>query len=401
MKVLRILLLSLVVLLIVVRIALPWVITRKANAALKELPDYTGRLQDVDLSVLRGAVRLEDLRITSRKGDMAVTIPYIDLDLGWLRLIKGIVVADVVVDHPRVRMLIEKPSEAAEKAKEKGKEAGKEIEKKTGKSLPDLLRDLIPFQLHSFTLRDGVVRFRESGQNIDAEADKDDQKSDNADADEKEQGLEIRLTDLQVQLHNLTNTAKEEGTLFAKGEASAHLMNEGRMDLNLRLNPLAETPTFDMNFEVQKFDLRAINPLLRWQAGVDVTKGQFAMFAEAAAAKGAFEGYVKPVIENLDVLDTKTDKGVLQKAKEAVVGAVAAVLTNPKKERIAAKIPFSGRFDNPDIGLWQAVVTVLRNAFIRALMPKLDRSVDLQEVRRDAEDLKNAKTDKNKDKKKD
>ena len=147
--------------------------------------------------------------------------------------------------------------------------------------------------------------------------------------------------------------------------------------MELKINPIAKHPTFNMDTSVTDVDLVEFNPLLRWQWGVDVHKGLFAMFVEAEAKEGGFRGYVKPFIHDLDMVDERQDrdKSLGKKIKEAVVGAVATVFKNPKTENVASKVPFEGRFDRPDVGTWEAVATILHNALIKALSPNIERSI--------------------------
>jgi hypothetical protein len=382
MKVLKWILIVLVVVLIAVRLALPSLIRDKVNAQLKTIPNYTGHVDKVHLAIWRGAFGLKDFSIKHKDDLTSLTFKNFETRLHWRSLLKKMVVADLVVESPRMRMLVEKPAKAVEESAEKAKDVQKDVKAKTGKSLPDLLSSLIPFRIDRFQLKDGTLRIREKGQDINTEIAKDKAKDKGSEEDEeKEAGLELRVTDINIDVENLTNTIKDTDSLMAHGKVTAHIMDKGKVLMNLRMNPVAEQPTFRMDLAVNKLNLVDLNPVFRWQWGVDVQKGTFEMFSEAAAADGGFEGYVKPFIEDLDMVDLKKDKGAVKVIKEAVVGAVASVLKNDK-EQVATKVPFAGRFDDPKVGIWQAVTEVLKNAFIRALMPSLDRDVSMKELKK-------------------
>jgi hypothetical protein len=102
------------------------------------------------------------------------------------------------------------------------------------------------------------------------------------------------------------------------------------------------------------------------------------LYTEIATREGAFSGYVKPLIEDLDILgrDDKEDP-LLHKLWEGLVGAAGSIVTNPKEDQVATKIPMQGRLEDPDILTWAAVIDILRNAFIRALEPAIDREIDI------------------------
>lgn len=73
---------------------------------------------------------------------------------------------------------------------------------------------------------------------------------------------------------------------------------------------------------------------------------------------------------------------------EGLVGTAGDLLTNPKKEQVAAKLQFKGSLDGPRANIFYAVVDLLRNAFIQALQPSLDQEVDISTVGAQEEEKK-------------
>ncbi len=165
-------------------------------------------------------------------------------------------------------------------------------------------------------------------------------------------------------------------------------MYKGALSLNMKLNPLAEEPTFDLNSKVENTDLTELNDMFKAYGNFDVNKGTFGMYAEVAAKDGKFTGYVKPLIKDLDIVSWKgQDKkdGFFQKVWESVVGGVGELFENQKKGQFATKINFSGSMDNPRTNILQAVVTVLQNAFVRSLQPSIDNQINLAKVDKEGE----------------
>ena len=114
------------------------------------------------------------------------------------------------------------------------------------------------------------------------------------------------------------------------------------------------------------------------------------MYTEVAAKEGRFTGYVKPVIKDLDVLG-KEDRNdnIFRKMWEAITGFAGEVFENQPKEQVATKIPFEGRLDNPEADVWETVINVLENAFIRAIQPSIDNEINIASVDTKKEDKKN------------
>ena len=148
------------------------------------------------------------------------------------------------------------------------------------------------------------------------------------------------------------------------------------------MNPLIKMPTFEISVQLTNVDLVSLNDFLKAYGRFDVARGTFALFASFAAAQGKYDGYAKVFFDDLDVFEWEKErkKNALQIFWHAIVGTLSTVLRNQPKDQLATKIPISGSFEGNDVGIWTAAATLLRNAFIRALVPKLDNSVKLHEV---------------------
>src|SRR5690348_13390381 len=103
-KIFKIIFWILIVALIALRIALPYIIKAQANKKLASLPDYKGHLDDVDLSVIRGRVAFQAIHIKHRAGDYALYIDQFGVNVRWLDLLRGVVVVDTLIERPVVRI---------------------------------------------------------------------------------------------------------------------------------------------------------------------------------------------------------------------------------------------------------------------------------------------------------
>ena len=65
---------------------------------------------------------------------------------------------------------------------------------------------------------------------------------------------------------------------------------------------------------------------------------------------------------------------------ESIVEATGWLLTNRKKDQIATNAEFTGNIDKPDVNTWVVIAQLLRNAFIQALYPALENSINLNSV---------------------
>ena len=149
----------------------------------------------------------------------------------------------------------------------------------------------------------------------------------------------------------------------------------------MKMDALANTPTFDGNAKLIGLNLVNLNNFIDAFAKFDIKQGEISIYTEAAAKNGKITGYTKPIIKNLKVLNWEKDKDKpLKIAYEAVAEAVAWVFKNHNKEQLATRVEFEGNIKNPNIDIWELIGQVLKNAFIHALYPSLENSVSLNSL---------------------
>jgi hypothetical protein len=62
---------------------------------------------------------------------------------------------------------------------------------------------------------------------------------------------------------------------------------------------------------------------------------------------------------------------------EAIVGTTSEILKNQKKDVLATRIPIKGTIQNPQPDITATIVNVLRDAFIKAYLPKIEHSIPI------------------------
>ena len=362
--------------LILVSLLLPNLILTYANKSLANMPDYYGHIDDIDLSIYRGAYQINDMYLnkldekTNRQTEFFKT-RNIDLSIEWQPLFKGSVVGQLKFESPTLIFT-------------KNKTELDDVQKDTN-DFRKLLKDFMPLKVNKFEIINGSIHY------IDPNS---------------TPKLDIFLTQTYVLAQNLTNADEAANTLPATVYAKASAYT-GTMVVNMKLNPLAEDPAFDLNAEIKNSNLVLLNDFFKVYGHFDVNKGNFGLYTEFAAKDGKFKGYVKPIIKDLDVLGPEDRKdSFFQKLWEALAGGVSKVLENPKKDQVATKVAIEGSFESPRTRTLDAVFELLRNAFIRALVPSVDNQITLSSLKDvTKEDKRNLfqklfnKKDKDKDKK--
>jgi len=351
---------SVVVLLVIIRLILPYVVLRLVNDRLTKIKGYYGHVEDIDIALLRGAYQLDSIYINKMDTVTQKQTPFfsageIDLSIEWRALFKGSVVGELVFERPMLTFT-------------KDKVEPKKVVEKDSSSFKDLKEDLMPLQINRVEVNDGIIKYRD---------------------ETSKPKVDIALTNAQILALNLRNSYDSSSALPASVHATANVY-EGDFRLDVKLNPLAEEPTFDLNTEIKETNLVKLNEFFQAYAKVDVNKGRFGMYAEVAAKEGRFKGYVKPLLQDLDILGKEDrDDNILRKAWEGLVGTIGEVFENQRKDQLATKVPFEGSLKKPDTNTWQAIGAVLQNAFIRAIQPSIDQEINLAAVDTESDKKKN------------
>ena len=347
--------LAILALVVAVRLALPYVILHYANKTLEEMDGYRGHIQDIDLAIFRGAYKIDSIylhQVDSASGDETpfLSASMVDLSLEWRSLFKGSLVGEIIVERPRVRFTKEKVEP-------------KDVQKDSS-DFRQVLEDFMPLEINRLEFRNGRLQYVDSTSSPK---------------------VDISMTDVDVVALNLRNSYDSAAILPATIDAQATVY-EGRLDMKMKLNPLAEVPTFDLTAEWKNTNLVKLNEFFQAYAKLDVNTGTFGLFSEVAAKDGYFSGYVKPLLEDIDVLGKEDrDDNILRKAWESIAGTVTEVFENQSEETFATKIPLEGKIEDPDANIIFAILQVLQNAFISALQPSIDQEINLGTVDQEKE----------------
>jgi len=318
-----------------------------ANRTIANLNGYYGHIDDLDVSLYRGAYTLKHIYLdkvdsVSKKETRFFTSRAIDLSLEWRALLHGSIVGKLIFDSSAVYFTKDRT------------ELG-QVKKDTS-DFRTLLNHFMPLTVNRFEVKNGYIHYIDNT---------------------SKPKVDISLKRAHILALNLTNVINKRDELPASVTASASVY-EGTLIFNMKLNPLAKDPLFELNASLQNTNLRLLNDFLKAYGGFDVDSGKFSVYTEMATKNRKFSGYVKPIIRNLKVLGPQNRKDTfLQKVWEVVVSAVASVFKNQKEDQIATKIPIEGSYDNPQTNIFEAIWEVLRNAFIQALMPGIDHELKI------------------------
>jgi Domain of Unknown Function (DUF748) len=344
-------LISVVVLLIIIRLILPYVVLHYANKALANVKGYYGHIDDIDLSIYRGAYIINDIYLNKVDSVSKQQTPFfksrnIDLSVEWGALFHGSIVGKLSFDSPELIFTKDK--------------ADLTDVKKDTTNFSKLLKNLMPLKINRFEVNDGTIRY-----------------ADNTSTPK----VDIALKQTHILALNLKSVIDDKIELPSTVTAQANAY-EGTLSFNMKLNALADNATFDLNAEIKNTNLVLLNGFLKAYGNFDVHRGNFGLYSEMAAKDGKFKGYVKPIIKDLKVVGIEDRHDTFfNKVWEQIVGAAGEIFRNQKKDQVATKVNMEGSFKNPKTKTLDAIWEVLLNAFVQALLPEVDNTISINSVK--------------------
>jgi hypothetical protein len=335
---------------IIARPFLPRVVLWYVNRTLNQSPLYQGKIGDIDLHLWRGAYSIRDVRILKTTGDLPVPLfscKEVDLTVEWRAILHRKVVGQVAMIDPEVNF-VDDPSTS-------GTETG------AGGPWLKMISDLFPFDINSARLENGSVHFRTF---------------------QSQKPVDVYLSKLDVQVDDLTNVNRSVTPLLTTVNVSALAMDQAKLEMKMKLDPFSYKPTFQLDLRLLGLDMTLTNDLVETYGKFDVKHGSFDLVLDVQSQEGELTGYVKPLFRDMVIFDL-TDLQLtnpLHTFWQAAVGGVAALITNYNRDQLGTLIPFTGSLDGPKVNFLATLLNVLRNAFIRAYLPRLEDQSQQQQL---------------------
>lgn len=341
----KVILLILVIVLALIRLALPFVLTSYINHKLAENPALSGKVESTSLSLILGEMRLHDLTIRSNNNDQPkfeMAFPLIDAKLNWARLFRGKVDFELMLQKPTITLLQTVKAKApANKKAVQPAEAWM------------TLRQLIStFPVNAITMQNGAIHYIDKTE---------------------PQAFDLYADKLDIDVKGLRHSANQQQPLPGHLGLLAHTVGEGAAQIQLDFNLQAPSPTFSLKAQLEHVQLNELNPLFKNYTGLSVKQGTLNFYLEAVAQNGYVKGYSKPLIEHLEVtLPPEEKQNPFKKLYKGTVNWLSKIFTNKETQKAGTQAEFQGKINDPNISLLSIVGQLLKNAFIEALLPKID-----------------------------
>ena len=328
--------------LVAARAVAPRFVRWYVNRTIDQSVLYRGRIGDIDLHLWRGAYSIQNVRIFKEAGLVPVPLfaaDRVDFQIQWDALLNGSIVGRVLFVRPELNFV----------------QGADESQSQTGAEGPwlQIIQDLFPFRINSAVVRDGSIHFRTT--HTDPQVD-------------------VYLSNVEATVRNLTNIREELTPMFSTIEATATAMDHADFEYQMMLDPFSHRPTFQLAVRLLNLDVTKLNELTQAYGAFDFEQGWFDLVIEMDAKEGQLVGYIKPLFRDMRIFSMRPlmEGDVVEFFWQALVGATGMVFRNHPRDQFGTFIPLEGDLSDPQTNIFSVVLNVLRNAFIRAYLPRLE-----------------------------
>lgn len=339
-------LVGIILLLVIVRISLPYFALNYVTTEINKVPEYKVKIVDLELHLIQGKAVISNMELWKKNSN--IPVPFfkanvINFSIQWAALLNGRLVAKIAVDQPIVNFVT-----ASQKQGQQLSMSAQGIE---------IIKSLLPLKINQVTVNNGKAYLKNF---------------------EKDSSYSIYLHNIQMKLENVQNVKKIKNGLAAHFFLSADAMENATLKMEGKFDRFKKNPTFDMEASLKDLELPALNSFLNHYTKVRAEKGVFSLFVEVAAGNGKIKGYAKPFIKNFKVANENTI--LPHKIYQGAISLAATLLENPKKKTIATQINICGKVDDPNTETFSVIINLLRHAFIKALVPTINNKVSIKDV---------------------
>jgi hypothetical protein len=186
--------------------------------------------------------------------------------------------------------------------------------------------------------------------------------------------FKLFISDADVKIRHLGNH-RTEGP--AQLTLNGKFMGSGVTRVSGTFLAAGEGPEFNLDIAIENTDMTSLNPLLRAYGRFDVAQGRFTLYSQFSVKNGNINGYVKPMFSDLVVYEYQKDKnkGVIDQAKHILLDTAGHVFKNRETQKVATQVSISGTLKNANVNTWDAFVEIVKNAFVKKILPGFDREV--------------------------
>lgn len=329
---------GIILFLVGVRIILPSVLLSQINKYLNNLDaNYVGHVQDLDLSIIRGAYKLEGIEFELRESnEKFIEIDMADVSIAWREVIRGKILSDIIFEQPKIIFsqnrwdkLLEKKSKNIESAESAGNK-------------------LFPILLTSIKINDGKFEY----------------------IDRKNRSIIISNINGETTNVYLAGDEPNERPYY---KLNATLPTQGQLNLSGSFAIDNKSVDWSSRLKIENLKLPDFNNWVSDYVQLTFNHGTLDLFAKGEGKNSDFKASIKPFLRNLDIMSDKKDfKSIKHFGIEFLVAIVNLVFQNRSSRDLAFYLPFEYQGGKFDADYWAMIKSMYENGFIDELDANFD-----------------------------
>jgi len=176
------------------------------------------------------------------------------------------------------------------------------------------------------------------------------------------------VSNADFRLENLSSRVADG---ICRATLAGSFMGTGDVNGDATFFPEGKSANFHAKLKIAETQLAPMNDMLRAHGGFDVVGGIFSLYTDIRVREGYIQGYVKPMFRDINVYDPSQDrhKNIFRRFYEVLVGGIAKILENRRREEVATVASLSGPVSGKNTNAMQILGGLLKNAFIKAILP--------------------------------
>ncbi|MCD6039998.1 MAG: hypothetical protein K0S27_1398 [Gammaproteobacteria bacterium] len=340
--------LPILLLLLIIRCALPPVVHYFVEKKLNEIPGYKAKIESITINLYRGSYEINHLKLYKIAAHLPVpffSADLIDFQVQWHALLHGRLVAQIKAVHPVIYFVIDPQ--------------GKNEQLTIDDHWRAVASQLFPLPFNRILIQRGEANF--SSYN-------------------SKPPFNLYIRQISATLDNLNKVKNNSKDLFASLHVDGKAMDTANVKLILQFNPFLLNPTFLLKAWLENMSIEKANNFLQHYTKIKVNSGLFSLYVEAAAAKGKIKGYAKPLFKKLEIINPDKHASPIEYLYKEAIQLVVKILENSQQKTVATKIKIQGNINHPQKSLFSIIGYLLRHAFIQALLPGIDHSIEMKDV---------------------
>jgi hypothetical protein len=332
-----------VLLLIALRLALPYALAALINHRLQQPGTIHGHVGGVSLGICRGVYDLDRVHLTASEAGSGEQHPLLDIDslrtvIDLMPLLSGqfrgsIAVTGIVLHlGPPAKTVVTKVATPT-----------------VDEDWRTIIAEMVHVRISSIRVAGGQVAYDDPGRDVHAGL---------STIDGEVRDLIVPAGSDRPAYFTFSGLTPGRGTLLVSGTAVVG----------------ADNPHAVVEASIVDMALPDLSPISKHYDGLVFQTGMFDGYLKLALDGTHLTGTFKPIMHHLSVTSLEKDTGPVATRLywKLVVPLAQYILENPDQDQQAAIVPIDGEIDDPHTDLWTIIGTALRNAFIHALIPGFD-----------------------------